>query len=258
MSSCVRKARCLRRLLWGFLGAVCSGVLVAAPAKEGSGISITRLSGPIYLVIDDHYDNTTNSLVYVGRSYITVIGASWTPDTARALAGEIRKVSRLPVREVIDTSPDPEWAGGNAYWRTTGARIHAIDVTYDLLERTWTATVEACRKNHPTYPQVPLALPTERHPGEFELQSGGIRAFYLGPSHTAGDIFVYFPRERVLDAGSILKEQLGNMAKADVVEYPKTLRKLRELHLPIDVVISGHWSAVHGPDLIEHYLMLLR
>jgi metallo-beta-lactamase class B len=81
--------------------------------------------------------------------------------------------------------------------------------------------------------------------------------FYLGPSHTAGDIFVYFPKEKVLDAGSILKEQLGNMAKANLREYPKTLRKLQALHLEIETIISGHWSPVHGPDLVDRYLQLL-
>ncbi|HZC37969.1 MAG TPA: hypothetical protein VE221_04760 [Sphingomicrobium sp.] len=80
---------------------------------------------------------------------------------------------------------------------------------------------------------------------------------FLGASHTDADIFVYFPAERVLDAGSIIKEHLGNMAKANVAEYPKTLRRLKALNLPIDIVISGHWSAVHGPELIEQYLSLL-
>jgi hypothetical protein len=56
-----------------------------------------------------------------------------------------------------------------------------------------------------------------------------VRGFYLGPSHTQADIFVYFPKEKVLDAGSILKEQLGNMAKADVVEYPRTARRRSRL-----------------------------
>ena len=95
------------------------------------------------------------------------------------------------------------------------------------------------------------------YPEHFEVQNGNVQAFYLGPSHTTGDIFVYFPKERGLDAGSILKEQLGNMARADVKEYPKTLHKLLALHLGIDTIISGHWSPVHGPELVEQYLQLL-
>jgi metallo-beta-lactamase class B len=96
------------------------------------------------------------------------------------------------------------------------------------------------------------------HSGDFQLQDGNIHCFYIGPSHTPGDIFVYFPKERVLDAGSILKEHLGNMAKADVKAYPRTLHRLEALDLDTNMVVSGHWSAVHGPDLIEHYLELLR
>jgi metallo-beta-lactamase class B len=70
-------------------------------------------------------------------------------------------------------------------------------------------------------------------------------------------VLVYFPKEKILDAGSMIKEQLGNVASANLVEYPKTLQKLLNLHLGIRTVISGHWSAVHGPDLITHYLDLL-
>lgn len=104
---------------------------------------------------------------------------------------------------------------------------------------------------------TPLTAPTRCYPDRFSLQNGNVRVFYVGPSHTAADVFVYFPNEAVLDAGSILKPFLGNMAKANVAEYPKTLHKLQDLHLDIRVVIAGHWSAVHGPNLIDHYLDLL-
>lgn len=40
-------------------------------------------------------------------------------------------------------------------------------------------------------------------------------------------------------------------------EYPNTLHKLQNLHLNVRMVIAGHWSAVHGPELIDHYLDLL-
>jgi metallo-beta-lactamase class B len=229
----------------------------SAVHADESGISVRQLTGPIYLVEDQHFVKT-NSLVYIGRSHVTVIGASWTPDTAKELAARIRKITSVPIREVIDTSPDPEWSGGNGYWKEIGAKIFAIQITTDLLERTWTDRTAAFRKNQPTYPPVPLVLPTESYRERFELQNGNIQAFYLGPSHTAGDIFVYFPKEKVLDAGSILKEQLGNMANADVKEYPNTLHKLQALHLDIDTIISGHWSPVHGPELVEHYLQLLK
>lgn len=229
-----------------------------ASAAESPHISIHWLTGRIYLIEDDFFDIGTNSLFYVGRSHVTVIGASWSPETARQLAEEIKTITPLPVTEVIDTSPDPEWSGGNGYWMSIGARIFAAKDTADLLRRTWPGTVADFQKVRPTYPDVPLVPPSDVRDGDFALQNGAIRAFYLGPSHTAGDIFVYFPKERVLDAGSILKEQLGNMAKADARAYPITLGKLKARRLNTAMIIAGHWSAVHGADLVDHYLELLR
>ena len=238
-----------------FAGVV-AGTIVPPAWADDTGISIRQLAGPIYVVVDSHFVST-NSLFYIGPRTVTVIGATWTPETARLLAAQIKRVTDRPIGEVIDTSPDPEWSGGNSYWKSIGAKIVAIRQTSDLLERTWADTVETARRNHPGYPASPLTPPTEVHTGNFELQDGNIRVLYLGPSHTAGDVFVYFPKERVLDAGSILKEELGNLAKADVAEYPKTLRRLQDLHLDIGTVIAGHWSAVHGPELIDRYLQLL-
>lgn len=245
----------------GAISALLMGLLIcAAHATDGaavSGVTVRHLTGSIYLV-EESVVGQTNSLVYIGPADVTVIGATSTPETAAVLAAKIRGLTSRPIREVIDTSPDPEWSGGNAYWKSSGAQIIAAEATYDLLESTWETRVETARKHHPGYPRLPLVLPTKRYPRNFELQGGDVRALYLGPSHTAGDIFVYFPKERVLDAGSILKEQLGNMANADVAAYPKTLRKLQALHLDIQIIISGHWSAIHGPELVDHYLEMLR
>lgn len=230
-----------------------SSVPATAQSPE---ISVSWLSGSLYLVEDPHFV-LTNSLVYVGKTTVTVVGASWTPDTAKELAIRIRELTALPIGEVIDTSPDPEWSGGNAYWKSIGAQVVATQVTCDALARTWNATVEGTQKNQVNYPSLPLSAPTRCYPNRFDLQDGDIRVFYLGASHTRADVFVYFPKEEVLDAGSILKPFLGNMAKADVAAYPNTLHKLLDLHLDIRMVIAGHWSAVHGPDLIDHYLNLL-
>ncbi|HZP06072.1 MAG TPA: subclass B2 metallo-beta-lactamase [Terracidiphilus sp.] len=232
------------------------GVSAVRAEKSKPVMRLSKLTGPIYLVEDEHYV-ATNSLVYIGPESVTVVGATWTPDTAKLLAGQIRKLTSRPIREVIDTSPDPEWSGGNAYWKRIGAQIVAHQVTNDFLRSHWTAAVAACRKNNPTYPDLPLVLPTRVLQSDFNLQHGDVRVFYLGPSHTPADVFVYFPKEKVLDAGSILKENLGNMAKADVKEYPTTLNRLKALDLPIRMIISGHWSAVHGPELVDHYLDLL-
>jgi metallo-beta-lactamase class B len=146
---------------------------------------------------------------------------------------------------------------GNAYFRSIGARIVATELTRDLLKRDWTRMVAGAQSPLPDYPEGPVALPDVTYPGDFELQGGRIRGIYLGPSHAPDDIFVYFPEEKVLYAGCILKEQLGNLALADLDEYPRTLRKLKALKLGYTTIIAGHWSPIHGPELVDQYLRLL-
>lgn len=230
-------------------------VTLAAGAKEPS-ISLHHLTGPLYVVIDTHYAKT-NSLIYIGPSSVTLIGATWTMQTAATLARKIRKITAKPVTEVVNPSDNPEYAGGNGYWKQAGAQIISTRLTYRVMKQDWVKVGNFVRSYFPDYPHVSLVLPTVVHQGNFELQNGHIRAMYLGPSHTADDIFVYFPTEKVLYAGSILKKHIGNLAFANLGEYRKTLHKLQSLHLDIRWIISGHWSAVHGPGLIDHYLKLL-
>ena len=237
-----------------------AAILLALIASANAGepaVSVYPLKGSLYVAEDSHYAKT-NYVVYLGPKSVTVVGSGWSPEAAELFAQEIRKITDKPIENVIIPDHDPEYAGGTAYWKRIGAKVIATETTERTLKTEWPKATEFARKHFPTYPDVPLELPTNIYQKEFELESGNIRAFYLGPSHNADDIFVYFPEEKVLYAGSILKEQFGNLALANLTEYPRTLHKLQELHLKIDNVISGHWSPVHGPELIDQYLRMLK
>jgi metallo-beta-lactamase class B len=231
-------------------------VLLSA-SVHGQTLTLTHLRGHVYVVQEDYPLSDENAAVYIGKEFVTVVGATWTPESARILAGEIAKVTSKPIKEVIDTNYNLDRAGGNAYFKVIGARIISTGLTRELLQRDWDKMVADAKKRYPEYPSTPLTLPDITYPGDFELQGGGVRGIYLGPSHALDDIFVYFPEEKVLYGGCVLKEQLGNLSLADRVEYPKTLRKLQRLNLGYTTIIAGHWSPIHGPELVDQYLQLL-
>lgn len=108
--------------------------LVAAPlaVAENQKIVVTPLRGHLY-VVEDYFYSKENSVVYVGDSSVTVIGATWSPETAKLLASEIVKVTEKPIAEVIDTNYHPDRAGGNAYFKSIGAKIVSTQMTRDLL-----------------------------------------------------------------------------------------------------------------------------
>ena len=171
------------------------------PQAQGRGLTLSHLSGGVYVVEDSYYGGE-NSAVYIGDTGVTVIGATWTPETARLLSEEIRKVTDKPITDVINTNYHPDRAGGNPYFKSVGATVSSTKMTYDLLKANWGSIVTFVQKAQPDYPSVTLALPDKTFPGDFELQGGSVRAVYLGPSHTPDGIFVLSPGRRSSMAGA--------------------------------------------------------
>src|SRR5262249_26735773 len=153
----------------------------------------------VYVVEDSHYAKT-NYAVYIGTESVTLVGAGWSPDIAESLAQKIREITDKPVRDVILPDHDPEYAGGTSYWKSIGANVVSTALTAETLNSGWTKAVDFTRKHFPSYPSLPLTLPTNAYGAGFTLENGNIRAFFLGPSHNSDDIFVYFPKEKVLYA----------------------------------------------------------
>lgn len=224
---------------------------VAAPS-----LKLVPLKPDLY-VVEDTYYAAENSMVYVGRDHVTVIGATWSPVTADILIAEIGKITSKPITEVVLQNHDLDRTGGDASFKRIGAKLIAIQATRDLLAKEGVQQIADTRKFAPNYPDVPIVLPDTIVGDDFTLQNGAIRGFWLGASHKPDDIFIWFPNEKVLYGGCALKPFLGNTVGADLVEYPKTLTKLKALNLPIETIVAGHGAPVQGPDLIDRYLGFL-
>lgn len=236
---------------------VAAAILFAVlPAAAAPHVALVPLKPNLY-VVEDTYYAAENSMVYVGRDHVTVIGATWSPETAALLVAEIKKITSKPVTEVVLQNHDLDRTGGNAYFRQRGVKLIAIQATSDLLAKEGKEQIADTRKFAPDYPEVPIVLPDTIVGNDFALQDGAVRGLWLGASHKPDDIFVWFPNEKVLYGGCALKPFLGNTNGADLVEYPKTLAKLKALKLPIETIVAGHGAAVQGPDLIDRYLGFL-
>src|SRR6202795_1063080 len=112
------------------------GLVAQFAVAESPRVVLTPLRGHVY-VAEDYFYSKENSVVYVGESSVTVVGATWTPETAKLLATEIAKITQKPITEVIDTNYHPDRAGGNAYFKSVGAKIISTKLTSDLLMKHW-------------------------------------------------------------------------------------------------------------------------
>jgi glyoxylase-like metal-dependent hydrolase (beta-lactamase superfamily II) len=115
----------------------CPSALAAQPAQEAElGIEVTRLAEGIYLMrAPSALDQWTssNSVVFVGTESVVVFDTNALPSTSRLVLDEIRALTDLPVRWVINSHWHMDhWSGNEVYADAfPGLQIVATYRTHD-------------------------------------------------------------------------------------------------------------------------------
>ena len=103
----------------------------------------------------------------------------------------------------------------------------------------------------PTPPNVTLKTSLTLHRGNREIQ-----ILFLGRAHTAGDVVVYLPKEKIVMTGDLLTSTLSNMSDAFVNEWVTTLDELKKLDFV--TVFPGHGEAFTDKAKIGYFQAYLR
>lgn len=107
-------------------------------------------------------------------------------------------------------------------------------------------------------PSLKWTLPNsclDLKPGEKKIYGSGDRTIeiaYFGRAHTAGDLVVFLPRERILVNGDLwfAAGGLGGDGRdGSLLDAPKTLRAIRMLDF--DVVLPGHGNLFKGKEALD-------
>jgi metallo-beta-lactamase class B len=87
-----------------------------------------------------------------------------------------------------------------------------------------------------------------------------LELFYPGAGHTIDNSVVWIPERKILFGGCLVKStsstDLGNIADADLIEWPRSIRKIMDKFPAAEVVIPGHGTS-GGMELLQHTLDLL-
>src|SRR5262252_3220236 len=115
-----------RALLISFLVTL-PGSAIAQAAPSASLPFVIKQVGPgVYAAIDgpDHKAGSNAGFV-IGDDGVLVIDAFFTTDAARALVGEIHRLTPKPIRYVVNTHYHADHTGGDQVLRDAGAIIIA-------------------------------------------------------------------------------------------------------------------------------------
>jgi len=184
-----------------------------------------------------------NGLIVIEGKHAMMIDLPWTDEQAGVLFDWIAREHKATIQKVVPTHFHIDCAGGLAEAHKRGADSFALEKTVEILKRT----------NKP----APKNWFTER----MSLSCGDtcVELAFLGGGHTVDNIVAWIPARKILFGGCLVKSlnarNLGNAEEADLINYPATLKKVREKYSGAKIVVPGH-GRPGGIELIDHTIEL--
>jgi glyoxylase-like metal-dependent hydrolase (beta-lactamase superfamily II) len=186
---------------------------MAAQAADPSGLDVVQVRKNFYLIAGAG----GNIGVQIGSDGIVLVNAGSSAASDQVLA-ELKKLTPLPIRYIINTGADADFVGGNEKLAKAGMTIFTNALGNAGVAGTFTnggaAAILAhesvlrrmsARNANPSYPGD--AWPTEaftqmRHP--MRMNDEGLEVWYEPAAHSDADSFVLFRGSDVVVAGDVI------------------------------------------------------
>ncbi|GAB3271630.1 subclass B1 metallo-beta-lactamase [Parahaliea aestuarii] len=172
----------------------------------------------------------SNGLIVRDGNTLLLVDTAWGAENTAALLDAIDRQIGLPVTRAVSTHFHDDRVGGVRVLQETGVATYASPVTRQL----------ALGEGN----EVPShSLQGLSSPGDV-LPFGPLEIFYPGAGHAPDNIVVYVPSARVLFGGCAVheasRESAGNVADADLQEWPASVARIQQRYPDAEVVVPGH------------------
>jgi len=201
------------------------------PAK----LNIVKVKDDLFVIHNDFVPGNTTALVT--NEGVVLVDDKFEQDAPNILS-LLKTVTNQPVKYVVNTHHHGDHSGGNARMQMAGAQLIASEQARRYM-------VDGKQLGQPGVTFVDRAL--------IHLGGKAVELYFFGRAHTGGDVFAYFPAQRVLAAGDaftfgaatpqLVDYQNGGSAK----DWTGTLD--RALQLDFDTVVPGHGDVTTKAEL---------
>jgi cyclase len=182
-------------------------LMLAGPAWAAEPATYRRLQASPHVHVFEAAEgagaeSSANIVAVIGRDAILVVDTGLTPEGARRALADLRKLSRLPVRYVVNTHYRSDQLLGNAVFKEAFpnalflAHGHAIEQAaryHAAIPRSGTRLARYVRPDIAVDDEVRVEL------GELLV---AIR--HLGPANSPGDLIVWVEADKLAATGELL------------------------------------------------------
>ena len=249
-------------MIWRLLPAVLISLVAGPLAAAPPDFRLQQVGRGVWAaIVNDAGLAGGNAGFVIGEDGVAVIDTFQDPRPAKALLGEIRKLTPLPIRFVVNTHYHLDHVNGNDVFAAAGATIVAHRNV-----RAWMRTENIKMLDPPVTAEKrarvqSLPLPTLVHDSHVDLYLGARRVnvrYY--PGHTGGDSVVWIPDARVVFCGDMLwRQHVANLIDASTGPWVESLDSMQKDYGQ-STWIPGHGDVANGQDVLifRKYLADLR
>jgi cyclase len=234
-----------------------AAVHTQAPAGPAGGVRMLPVQGNVSMLAGA----AGNVAVQTGKDGALLVD-TMSEALAPAIAAQVKALTALPIRFIINTAPDADHVGGNAVLGATGATGArpvagggATIIAHENVVR---------RLARPT-PGPQPGLPNDEYftaEKDFFFNGEAVFVFHVPAAHTDGDSIVLFRRSDVIAAGDIFtpdRYPAIDVARGGSVQGVLAgLNRILALAVPERLqdggtrVIPGHGRICNEADVVEY------
>ena len=237
-------------------------IAVPASAQTVAPPFVLKQVGPgVYAAIDGpEHKAGSNAGFVIGDDGVLVVDAFFNLDAARALVGEIHRLTPKPIRYVVNTHYHIDHTGGDQALRDAGAVIIAHRNV-----RGWVRTENVHLLGSQITPEfkaqiAALALPDVTTDKELVIWLGSRKIVVQAVlGHTGGDLTVAVPDAKALFTGDMLWRKIPpNLIDGSVNEWAATDADFEHLPNAAQMVfVPGHGDVADLKDVGDFRAYLL-
>lgn len=238
-------------------------------------MELQEIARDVYVCLQEDRGLGCSNSGLLNRDGGVVVDTFWDLPHTRELMAQYARVWKEPARRVVNTHHNGDHCWGNQLF--TGAEIIGHRLCAEMMQKESSALLLGLQNADTSadpalhafatalrafdFTGVVLTPPTTLIDDRLSLDVGGIRTelIYVGPAHTAGDVIVHLPEERIVFTGDVLFRLCTPIGWEGTTE--RWCRALDEIvALDPAVVVPGHGPlcGVEGPREMKAYLEYVR
>jgi cyclase len=237
-------------------------------AESPSGIEVLHVRGNVYMFASDSGNVTVQVGEHRDNDGVLLVDTGPAAMTDR-LQAEVDKLTKKPLRYVVNTSADPDHVAGNAPFSKLGTARDTIGngplaAEVNIYSQDNALTRLSAPEAHMSVDGLPT-MSFERLK-DFTFNGEAVQIFSEAPAHTDGDSIVFFRGSNVISTGDVFSSvgyPVIDLARGGSIQGEiKALNHLLELTVPEitqeggTMLIPGHGRLCDEADLAEYREMV--